>query len=65
VNVKQLAKKIDDAKGDNQKIDKAKKDFVDEGGTKGPQEGGKVFTDTSGDTIFVTDGGKVFGGKVF
>lgn len=65
MNVKQLAHKIDDAKGDKQKIDKAKDDFVAEGGTKGPQEGGKVFTDTTGDTIFVTDGGKVFGGKVF
>jgi hypothetical protein len=28
-------------------------------------EGGKVFTDDQGDTIFVTNGGKVFGGKVF
>ena len=65
MKVKQLAQKIDEANGNKQKIDKAKDDFVAEGGTKGPQEGGKVFTDSTGEAVFVTDGGKVFGGKVF
>jgi hypothetical protein len=60
VTAEELAKKIEAASGDNQKIKDAKKAFVDEGGTKGAQEGGKVFSDTNGGKVFVTDGGKVF-----
>jgi hypothetical protein len=65
MTAKQLAQKIKAANGDDQKINDAKQKFVDEGGAAGVQEGGKVFSDVSGDTVFVTDGGKVFGGKVF
>jgi hypothetical protein len=44
-------------------IKKCEKDFVKAGGAEGGQEGGKVFSDTNGGKVFVTDGGKVFGGK--
>lgn len=63
MTAEQLAQKIEAANGDNQKINKAKQDFVQEGGTKGAQDGGKVFSDTSGGKVFVTDGGKVFNNR--
>ena len=56
----ELAQKIEAANGNNGKINKAKQDFVKEGGATGAQEGGKVFSDTNGGKVFVTDGGKVF-----
>jgi hypothetical protein len=65
VTVEELAQCIADADGNNGKINKCQKDFKDGGGTEGPQEGGKVFSDTNGGKVFVTNGGKVFGGKVF
>ena len=65
MTVEELAQKIEEANGNPGKIKQAKKEFVDEGGTEGSQQGGKVFSDTDGGKVFVTDGGKVFGGKVF
>jgi hypothetical protein len=65
VTVEELAKCIADANGNNGKIKQCQRKFTDEGGTEGPQDGGKVFSDTNGGKVFVTDGGKVFGGKVF
>jgi hypothetical protein len=65
VTVEELAKCIADANGNKGKIKQCQRDFTDGGGTEGPQEGGKVFTDTKGGKVFVTDDGKVYGGKVF
>jgi hypothetical protein len=60
MTVDQLAQHIADAKGNPGKINQAKRDFVLAGGTEGAQQGGKVFSDTNGGKVFVTDGGKVF-----
>jgi hypothetical protein len=65
VTVEELAKCIADANGNQGKIKKCQKDFTDGGGTEGPEDGGKIFSDTNGGKVFVTNGGKVFGGKVF
>jgi hypothetical protein len=48
------------AEGDKKCVDDAKRDFTRDGGKQGKQEGGKVFSDTTGGKVFVTDGGKVF-----
>ena len=58
----QLATCIENAKNQGE-VNKCKRDFVREGGTEGQQEGGKVFSDTTGGKVFVTEGGKVFGGS--
>ena len=64
--VDDLKKDIRDCHKDKACIDKAKDDFVvKDGGTAGPQEGGKVFSDQEGGKVFVTDEGVVYGGKVF
>ena len=60
MTVDELAQCIADAKGNSGKINKCEKDFVDDGGAQGAQQGGKVFSDTDGGKVFVTDGGKVF-----
>jgi hypothetical protein len=62
--VEDLAQCVTDANGNKGKIKQCQKDFVDSGGSEGAQDGGKVFSDTTGNSVFVTDGGKVFG-KVF
>ena len=60
--VAELKKDIKDCKGDGKCITDAEEAFVTTGGgSKGPQEGGKVFTDSEGGKVFVTTGGKVFG----
>ena len=60
--VAQLKKDIHDCKGNKDCITTAEETFVTTGGgTKGPQEGGKVFTDSEGGKVFITTGGKVFG----
>ncbi len=57
-----LKKCIRDCKGNQACITKCEDSFVaDGGGTQGPQEGGKVFTDSEGGKVFITTGGKVFG----
>ena len=58
--VEDLRKCIEDAKGNKGKIKQCKKDFTDDGGAEGKQEGGKVFSDANEGEVFVTDGGKVF-----
>lgn len=50
--------------GDQACIDACQAEFEQAGGKVAP-DGGKVFTAPDGSEIFVTDGGKVFGGKVF
>ena len=61
--VTDLKKKVKACNGDPQCIAAAEAAFVSPtgGGTKGPQEGGKVFTDSEGGKVFITTGGKVFG----
>ena len=60
--VADLKKAIKDCKNDKTCIADAEEAFVtDGGGTKGPQEGGKVFSDSAGGKVFITTGGKVFG----
>ena len=59
-----LAACIAAANGNKGQIKQCEKAFTDSGGTEGPQEGGKVFSDTTGGKVFVTADGKVFG-KVF
>ena len=61
--VAELKKKVKACNGDQQCITDAENSFVSAagGGTKGPQEGGKVFTDSTGGKVFITTGGKVFG----
>jgi hypothetical protein len=63
MTAEELAQKIEAANGDNHKINTAKQDFLREGGTRGAQDGGKVFSDTDGGKVFVTDGGKVFNNR--
>ena len=60
--VADLRKAVKACKGDPQCITDAENSFVSPagGGTKGPQEGGKVFTDSTGAKVFITTGGKVF-----
>ena len=58
--VEDLRAAIEACNDDKQCINKAKADFEKDGGQKGKQEGGKVFSDTAGGKVFVTDGGKVF-----
>ena len=58
--VDDLAACIAAAHGNKGQIKQCEKAFTDNGGTAGPQEGGKVFSDTNGGKVFVTDGGKVF-----
>jgi hypothetical protein len=48
------------AEGDTACVKQCQITFVKDGGTKGVQEGGKVFTDPDGGKVFVTTGGKVF-----
>jgi hypothetical protein len=60
MTVDELAQCIARANGIPGKIRKCQKDFTDAGGSAGQQEGGKVFSDTNGGKVFVTDGGKVF-----
>jgi hypothetical protein len=61
--VADLKKNVKDCKGDQKCITDAEDSFVSPagGGTKGPQEGGKVFSDSTGGKVFITTGGKVFG----
>jgi hypothetical protein len=59
--VADLKKCIKDCKGDQTCITDCEDSFIADGGTKGPQEGGKVFTDSEGGKVFITTGGKVFG----
>jgi hypothetical protein len=61
--VEDLAQCIAAANGNRGKVRQCQKDFVAAGGTEGTPEGGKVFSDTTGGNVFVTDGGKVFDGK--
>jgi hypothetical protein len=61
VTVEELAQCIAAANGNKGQIKQCEKDFVDDGGTEGSQEGGKVFSDPAGGKVFVTEGGKVFG----
>jgi hypothetical protein len=63
MTVDELAQKIKDANGNPGHIRKAEQDFVDAGGTQSAPEGGKVFKDTDGGKVFVTDGGKVFNNR--
>ncbi len=63
MTVDELAQKIKEADGNPGHIRRAERDFVDDGGTEGPPEGGKVFSDTNGGKVFVTDGGKVFNNR--
>ena len=65
MTVEELDQCIVAANGNTGKIRQCERDFVDQGGTEGQTEGGKVFSDTDGGKVFVTEGGKVFGGKVF
>ncbi len=58
--VDQLKQEIDACNRDKRCIKDAQDRFVANGGTRGVQEGGKVFSDTDGGKVFVTDGGKVF-----
>ena len=60
--VADLKKAIKACNGDQNCITNAENLFVSAagGGTKGPQEGGKVFTDSTGGKVFITTGGKVF-----
>jgi hypothetical protein len=55
-----LKRCIKAARGDQVKIQECEADFERDGGTKGTEEGGKVFTDPDGGEVFVTTGGKVF-----
>jgi hypothetical protein len=61
--VADLKKAIKDCKDDPTCITNAENAFVSPagGGTAGPQEGGKVFSDSAGGKVFITTGGKVFG----
>ena len=60
--VADLKKCIREAAGDQTLITKCEESFTSlGGGTNGPQEGGKVFTDSEGGKVFITTGGKVFG----
>jgi hypothetical protein len=63
MTVEELAVCIEAANGNNGAINKCKKDFKEAGGTEGAQQGGKVFSDTNGGKVFVTDGGKVFNNR--
>lgn len=61
--VDDLAACIAAANGNKGQIKQCERAFTDSGGTAGPQEGGKVFSDQLGGKVFVTEeGGKVFGG---
>ncbi len=60
----ELAQCIAAANGNKGQINKCEKDFKDAGGNEGAKEDGKVFSDTIGGKVFVTENGKVFG-KVF
>jgi hypothetical protein len=60
MTVGELATCVTNAGGNKAKIKKCEDDFVAAGGTAGGAEGGKVFSDTSGGKVFITDGGKVF-----
>lgn len=63
MTVEELAQCIEAANGNKGQINKCEKDFKDAGGTEGAQQGGKVFSDTNGGKVFVTDGGKVFNNR--
>ena len=63
--VEDLARCIEAANGNTGKIKACEREFTGGGGTEGPKEDGKIFSDTNGGKVFVTEGGKVFGGKVF
>ncbi len=63
MTVDELAQCIADNQGNPGQISKCERDFVRAGGTEGPKEGGKVFSDTDGGKVFVTDGGKVFNNR--
>jgi hypothetical protein len=58
--VDELKQKIAACGNDKKCIKDAQDAFVASGGTRGKPEGGKVFSDTTGGKVFVTDGGKVF-----
>jgi hypothetical protein len=60
MTVDELAQCIANHQGNPGQIKKCEKDFVEAGGGQGAHEGGKVFSDTNGGKVFVTDGGKVF-----
>ena len=63
MTAEELAQCIEAANGNNQQIRDCKKKFKEAGGTEGAAQGGKVFSDTSGGKVFVTDGGKVFNNR--
>ena len=63
LTVDELAQKVEEANGNPGKIRQAEKAFVDAGGTESAPQGGKVFSDTNGGKVFVTDGGKVFNNR--
>ena len=63
MTIDELAQKVKEANGNPGKIKQAEKDFVGDGGTESAPQGGKVFSDTNGGKVFVTDGGKVFNHK--
>ena len=61
MTVDELAQCVEAANGNHGKIQQCERDFVKANpGGEGAQEGGKVFSDTDGGKVFVTDGGKVF-----